>query len=1020
MEAKTRKQSSREKKKGKKTRPTKCDADFRKNPDLVHSMNEIEQIILDRSMTDSEKVLKSLHEAVNSENRKDTLTLISAIQKNPSAVCQQSLSEALLSACDNGNKFLVQGLLAFNADVNCRDERQNTPLMLCAMNGFCDIARLLIQRGADINCINSHGDSALILSVTNSGSTDMVQLLLDQKDIDISHKNHQSHTCLSRAVELLDFSIIKIIFQKTLLNYSYERQIKNNTQQMISHAQNVAKSLGILKIFDYMKVEITENKSALLTAVSQSDLESVNFLLNFVLSKNLNEEYFYESLMMQVLRCYEERNTGVSENDIEIVRYLIKSNVLVLSHTFSCRDEDILAKAISVGNHKLLDVLCQFVVNNSQVRKGLLQNIFRNGLRSACNSCSCECLSILLKYKSDIVQQYDNPTYFIKKPLEMGAYEFFELFLSQTSSLDIAELLKITIETGQTKCFNLILNKFPLIAASFICNSQSSMLHTAAKVGNKEIITKLLELGADVNQIYQDKTPLMYCRKPGVANILLQHGADIHYKVKSSQLTVILNLFSKDYFSSIEDIYGSYYYSDESLHNGKLSDIDIDRKKDLISLFIQHGADVEAKDSTGKAALMKASMLEGFEKILEILLKSGADPNKCNDDGKTALHFAVSENCLKNVQTLLNCSADVNKKCHVGLACLHLAAKKSDIEMFKELLKHGADVKLEDSSGNTPLLLVTGVNHSNSDVLKYLLVVGSNVNHKNKEGSSALMIAAEKGSLESLKCLFESGADINTLKGTKNVVDILVEKSAYSHFIENVFTLCLKYVLENGGSAANVKTEIVFELISHSQFNLIQKLIFAGLSPAECPIELSGLNSGDFAMLPSLSPLCFALLNNKVELAQYFNDISFVTALDICNRERAQIIRIHLNRMKFLKCTEFLDDFYTHPMSLEKLCLITVSSSLGSGAKRENKVTQLPLPNRFKEKLMYRTESVLDDSRFSDVKKECRNIFNLASFIIGMDGSILVDEDGDYIDYGDIYYGASDDSYDYDYYDDDS
>ncbi|KAH9510099.1 hypothetical protein Btru_043471 [Bulinus truncatus] len=200
----------------------------------------------------------------------------------------------------------------------------------------------------------------------------------------------------------------------------------------------------------------------------------------------------------------------------------------------------------------------------------------------------------------------------------------------------------------------------------------------------------------------------------------------------------------------IEDDIDEFVELEEAKINSrerKTSDQVIEMKKDLISLFIQHGSDIEAKDSKGQNALMFASKLEGFEKILELLLISGADPNKCNKEGKSALHFAVSENHLKNVMTLLNNAADVNKKCYHGNTCLHLSAKNQNVEIFKVLLKHGADIEA-----------------------------------KNSKGQTVLMFSSESA--------------------------------------------------ENGGVAANVKTENVFQLIYEGQFTLIQKLIFAGLSPS--------------------------------------------------------------------------------------------------------------------------------------------------------------------------------------------
>jgi len=54
-------------------------------------------------------------------------------------------------AADNGNKEVVELLLAKGADVNAKADNGNTPLHLAIHKGNKDIVKLLISRGADIN-----------------------------------------------------------------------------------------------------------------------------------------------------------------------------------------------------------------------------------------------------------------------------------------------------------------------------------------------------------------------------------------------------------------------------------------------------------------------------------------------------------------------------------------------------------------------------------------------------------------------------------------------------------------------------------------------------------------------------------------------------------------------------------------------------------------------------------------------------------------------------------------------------
>jgi hypothetical protein len=64
---------------------------------------------------------------------------------------QNELNEKLFDAAYNNNIYQVEKTLSLGADVNTSDENGITVLMWACWHGNTDIARLLIEHGADVN-----------------------------------------------------------------------------------------------------------------------------------------------------------------------------------------------------------------------------------------------------------------------------------------------------------------------------------------------------------------------------------------------------------------------------------------------------------------------------------------------------------------------------------------------------------------------------------------------------------------------------------------------------------------------------------------------------------------------------------------------------------------------------------------------------------------------------------------------------------------------------------------------------
>ncbi|KAK0044659.1 ankyrin repeat protein [Biomphalaria pfeifferi] len=928
---------------------------------------------------------------ITSENNEEALALVTDSPKDLN-ITQTSLNKALLLACRRGNKFLVQSLLLNDAYVNCTDARENTPLMICAKNGFVDIATVLIRNGANPNCRNTQGDTALILSITKPGSQHMVNLLLEQREIDLLAKNNLGKTCFIKAIEMLDFDIIKILLSQSEHRY----RGLSGYNKCIVDAGLVAKKLGFLKIFNYMLKNILKKESALDAAVLNSDFKSLKFLLDYGWIKKKGRSRYDESYIMKALELYKDKKHSINESDIEIVKLFIS---VANDECDQYGENKILCLGVELGNSPLIKLLCQYV--NKIYSGKRLSDIYYNGLETLLSNYKYEILQIFLENRPNLMSLCNTRDHLIVDALKGGAIEFVELFLNEHREINVFESLLITIKCCQLGCLNVIVEKFKVKTRLEISNKGSVFLHEAVKAGNKEIVERIISLGADVNAVYKDKSPLMHCSNNEIASLLLSHGALVTLKLGVGKLSALLNLFSRAQSHSFFSSYKKAQCYETTL--------------ELTKLYLNHGADIDDKDDDGRTALLLASSIENQARVITFLLESGADYSTFDNDGHNALYYAIIKGIKVNVEAFLKFQIDVNAQCSSdGMTALHLAAEYSNKDLLRLLVSHKADIGVVDLNGNTALMRAVkrNVYRSNKiDTILYLLDAGCDVNHRNKEGQTAIILAAEDSNTELVTLMSERGADLNirSLVNRKNVTEIMIEKTVLSssYFTKEQYT-CTKNLLEKGGSAANVQQTCFFESISKNQFYLIQRIIFAGGSPT----EISSSLIDRYAYKPStmVSPFRYALIKEKFNLAKYFWDISFLTPSD-CSYQQYTHCRMYLSEADRSKCTEFVDELYSKPMSLEKLSLITVSSLIGPGITREDNVKTLPIPNKFKDQLLFRTEGTLRTDTVCDTGDKL-DVKHYISFLINRD--IIYDSDSDESDnYGHYYFDHSYDSSDY-------
>jgi ankyrin repeat protein len=193
--------------------------------------------------------------------------------------------------------------------------------------------------------------------------------------------------------------------------------------------------------------------------------------------------------------------------------------------------------------------------------------------------------------------------------------------------------------------------------------------------------------------------------------------------------------------------------------------------------------DPEEQDKIRKA-FAKGGPIGAFSIIgsdinVGMLLSAGADPNKADSKGTTALMVAALNGNLSICQLLIEIRAAVNVADHDKMTPLMYACQGMNAEVVKLLLDHRADLSARNAEGATALTVAlisestsknspgasligfTKFLNASDNIFDSLIALGADVHTKIDNGSDLLLIAAQFGNLERAQFLIAKGFDVN-------------------------------------------------------------------------------------------------------------------------------------------------------------------------------------------------------------------------------------------------------------------
>ena len=170
------------------------------------------------------------------------------------------------------------------------------------------------------------------------------------------------------------------------------------------------------------------------------------------------------------------------------------------------------------------------------------------------------------------------------------------------------------------------------------------------------------------------------------------------------------------------------------------------RRRAIARLLLIHGADPNVPNHRGVTPLIAASF-SGDRRTVEALLAAGANPGVRDATGKGPVVYAAGRGFKRIVTLMLDENLDADAIYGNNLTGLMWAAGHSNdvpegdgLETVELFLARNVDVNRVDDRGRTALMIAAERGHSK--IVSRLLEVGASANHKDKEGNTALDLAA--------------------------------------------------------------------------------------------------------------------------------------------------------------------------------------------------------------------------------------------------------------------------------------
>ncbi len=292
--------------------------------------------------------------------------------------------------------------------------------------------------------------------------------------------------------------------------------------------------------------------------------------------------------------------------------------------------------------------------------------------------------------------------------------------------------------------------------------------------------------------------------------------------------------------------------------------------------LVNQGANVNTEDRDGNTPARNA-VLKGHFGIIKYLVEKGvslkAEDHYCGPPTCNAAHSGH----LNILKYLISKCVDINDTDKNGWTPLHFAAWRGYLEVANFLIEKGADINAENIFGRKPIHIAA--ENNNKDIIDFFLSKGMSIDDTGRDGRTLLYLASRNGHLDLVRYLVDKGADVYTQdKGGKTLLDIATDQK-HNNIVEYLKQVQLDKELLIAVQYGNLSK--VEDLVS--QGASLSAKYSDGRTLMHCAAYGGELNVVKYLVVGEKSslkikdnsgriPLHYAAYNGKLDIVKYFID----------------------------------------------------------------------------------------------------------------------------------------------------